>query len=251
MLSPCSSFVALSNLSFAYGRRQVLNDVNVSFSPGIHGLLGPNGAGKTTLLSLLATEKRVQEGTIEILGTDVSSLKNARKVRSRIGYCPQQPRLFEDFSVIEMVSYVGFLRGIHNKNVNEEASRAIELVGLKERENSRIRSLSGGMKQRTSLACALVGHPDILILDEPSVGLDPLQRLEFKEILRAYGEAVILLSTHIVDDVAALAQHVTVLSEGKIAFQGATSDLAALGDEKYPGDTPMERGYMNLLGASL
>lgn len=241
--------VRIDSLSFSYGRKPVLEGLSLDFEPGIHGLLGPNGAGKTTLLSLLATERRASKGRISIFGTDVSRLKDARKIRSRIGYCPQQPRLFESFTLAEMVAYVGKLRGVSGRKIQDEVNEAIEIVGLHERRLSRIASLSGGMKQRASLACALVGHPDFLILDEPTVGLDPVQRLDFKEILRDYGDAVILLSTHIVDDVAAVAQHVTVLTQGAVVFRGTTSELTSLGDnENIPGDTPMERAYIRLLG---
>ncbi len=239
--------ITTQDVSFYYGNKQILDSINLSFDKGIHGILGPNGAGKTTLLRILATEIPPKTGKLSIYGKQIKSYDDARKSRVNIGYLPQNIIGMDRLRVYEMVSYVGQLRGIPQNKLSTAVTKAIDTVELSQSTNSRIATLSGGMKQRAGLACALVGDPKFLILDEPTVGLDPAQRYEFKNILRSRTDAIILLSTHIVEDVAAIASSVVVIDKGKTLFNDSVTHLAEIASTNTHGDSALERGYLQLL----
>lgn len=237
----------LDHICLSYGRHRVLSDFSASFSAGIYGLLGPNGAGKTTLLRIMATDLRPEAGTMRIAGRTVATAKDARSVRPFIGYLPQQAFSSPVYTVRSLVTYVARLRGLGGKNIARDVDEAIAAVNLTDRAHVKLKNLSGGMRQRAGLACTLVGNPKLIILDEPTVGLDPSQRYDVKEILRAQTDATIILSTHIVEDVAAVADTVMVMDDGRLLFDGSTDELAAKAREDVRGDTPLERAYLGLL----
>lgn len=239
----------LDSVDLSYGRRKILDGFSASFRPGIYGLLGPNGAGKTTLLRIMATDLRPDAGVVRIDGREVSTIGQARLARRSIGYLPQQTWSSTSYTVSSLVTYVAHLRGLNRATLASEVGEAISSVGLADRRSAKLSQLSGGMRQRAGLACALVGRPKIIILDEPTVGLDPAQRYEVKKILRTQ-EATIILSTHIVEDVAAVADTVMVMNEGRLLFEGQTAELAERAPADVPGDTPLERAYLALTGGA-
>ncbi len=223
--------VRITHVSKRYGRTVALADVTAGISPGITGLLGPNGAGKTTLLKIAATVLAPDEGRVELLGMDPANPKDRAAIRRRLGYMPQEPGFYPRFTAFEFVDYVAILKELTDrKGRHVEVRRVLDAVGLGEVAGKRIRTLSGGMRRRLALAQALLGRPDLLLLDEPTAGLDPEQRLRFRQIVSSQPGRTVVLSTHQTEDVAALCGRVLVLAEGAIRFDGRPSDLAAVAE---------------------
>ncbi|MEX2293522.1 MAG: ATP-binding cassette domain-containing protein [Acidimicrobiales bacterium] len=222
--------VQVKGLAKRFGPVVALDDVDIDFEPGINGLLGPNGAGKTTLLRIVATAMAPDRGRVEAFGADVSTREGRLAARRNLGYLPQEPGFHRNFSAFDFVDYVAILKEWGNrKNRHDEVRRVLSLVGLEREMHKRISQLSGGMRRRVAIAQALIGNPQLLILDEPTAGLDPEQRLRFRELLgTAAAGSIVLLSTHQTDDVAALCQRVVVLLDGRITFSGTPSALAEL-----------------------
>ncbi|TXS41103.1 ATP-binding cassette domain-containing protein [Streptomyces sp. uw30] len=222
--------VTLNDVSVRFGRHTALKEVSLSLGRGVTGLLGPNGAGKTTLLRTLATASTPDTGTLSLLGLDPLTPSGRQALRRRLGYLPQNPGLPSHFTAFDFIDYVGILKEISDRDARRaEALRVLEEVGLTADRGRRIRKLSGGMRQRVGLAAAIVGDPELLVLDEPTVGLDPEQRLRFRELVAGLGEGrTVLLSTHQTEDVAALCHKVVVLDHGTVRFQGTPAELALL-----------------------
>jgi len=215
-----------------FGPKVALADVGIELGQGVTGLLGPNGAGKTTLLRILATVLAADRGTLDVLGHDPTTGDGRLAVRRRLGYLPQEPGFHRSFTAFEFVDYVAILKEWGDRRArHDEVRRVLSLVGLDAVMGTPIKKLSGGMRRRVAIAQAILGDPDLLVFDEPTAGLDPEQRLRFRELLSAIAErATVLLSTHQTDDVAALCNHVVVLLGGEVRFRGTPPDLAALAD---------------------
>jgi ABC-2 type transport system ATP-binding protein len=231
MTSPARS-VSVTGLRKRFGSTVALDGIDAVFAPGVNGLLGPNGAGKTTMLRILATVLPADGGDLDVLGADPTTSEGRLSVRRRLGYLPQEPGFHRSFSAFDFVDYVAILKEWADRRArHDEVRRVLALVGLEPIMHKRVGQLSGGMRRRVGIAQALLGRPELLILDEPTAGLDPQQRLRFRELLgtEAAG-ATVLLSTHQTDDVAALCHHVVVLLAGAIRFTGSPSALAALAD---------------------
>jgi ABC-2 type transport system ATP-binding protein len=213
-----------------FGRTQAVAGVSFVAEPGITGFLGPNGAGKTTLLRMLATVLAPDAGRLRLLGQDPTRSGQRLAVRRRLGYMPQEPGFHRNFTAFEFVDYVAILKEMTDRRARHAAVRqAMALVGLDNIGGKKIRALSGGMRRRVALAQALLGQPDLLVLDEPTAGLDPEQRLRFRETVSRLGEdRVVILSTHQTEDVAALCQQVVVMNRGVSLLQGAPRDIAAV-----------------------
>ncbi|QFU89067.1 ABC transporter ATP-binding protein [Amycolatopsis sp. YIM 10] len=230
------------------GRRLAVNGLDLRLGPGVHGLLGPNGAGKTTLIRALATVLRPESGRLELLGGTPGRGTRLRELRSRIGYLPQEFGYYRRFTVREFVEYLAWLKEVPKARVPDLVQHAIERVGLADRADARMKTLSGGMVRRAGIAQAIVNDPDILLLDEPTAGLDPAQRMQFRELLQQLGtHTCVVVSTHLVEDVAAACTSVVLVDEGRLAFQGTAAELAAAGSATDIGDSPSERGYTALL----
>ncbi|GAB3118491.1 ABC transporter ATP-binding protein [Streptomyces calidiresistens] len=244
------SVVRVSGLTQGYGRDPVISGLDLELGPGITGLLGPNGAGKSTLLRTLATVTPPLEGEVHVLGEHVRSERTARAARREIGYLPQDFGYFGHYSVHDFVRYCAWLREVPSARIAEATRTALRRVGLAERSGVRMRTLSGGMIRRAGIAAAVVGSPALVLLDEPTVGLDPAQRLEFRELVRSLDGSAVVLSTHLVEDVAAVCERVLVLDGGSVRFTGTPAELAERAVPEAPGDTELERGYMAVLGAA-
>ncbi|MCE0538768.1 ABC transporter ATP-binding protein [Kineosporia rhizophila] len=230
------------------GRHLAVNELDLALGVGVHGLLGPNGAGKTTLIRALATVLKPAGGRLELLGQPVNAGADLRGVRRGLGYLPQQFGFYPRFTVREFVEYMAWLKEMPKQAVPGATQRAIERVGLAAKADARMKTLSGGMLRRAGIAQAIVNDPALLLLDEPTVGLDPEQRLDFRELLRDIGsDNCVLVSTHLVEDVVAACTDVVMINEGRLAFQGTPAELTAQGAEGDPGDSPAERGYSALL----
>ena len=224
-----------------YGSNTVLDSVGLSAEPGITGLLGPNGAGKTTLLRIIATVLQPNGGHVRVFGLDPADGAQRREIRRRLGYQPQEPGFFQGFTVFAFLDYVAILKELTGRDERRrEVRRVIDLVDLGAVASRKIRKLSGGMRRRVALAQALLGGPRLLILDEPTAGLDPERRLRFREVVsQVAAEHTVLLSTHQTDDVAAVCDRVVVLHEGRVRFAGIPSELANLGAGRvWMGDRP-------------
>ncbi|MFD9277497.1 ABC transporter ATP-binding protein [Streptomyces mirabilis] len=221
--------VSASGLTLRYGGTVALDDVSLRLSEGVTGLLGPNGAGKTTLLRVLATAVPADRGAFTVLGHDPGTPSGRLDVRRALGYLPQTPAFHSDFSAFEFVDYVAILKELTDRSArHREVRRVLEAVDLSDVRGKRIKRLSGGMRQRVGLAAALVGDPGFLVLDEPTVGLDPEQRMRFREMIAESGVGrTVLLSTHQTEDVAMLCHRVIVMVRGGIRFEGTPAELTA------------------------
>jgi ABC-2 type transport system ATP-binding protein len=221
--------VSASGLSLRFGGTRALDDVSLRLTPGVTGLLGPNGAGKTTLLRVLATAVPADSGAFTVLGHDPGTPAGRQEVRRRLGYLPQTPGFHPDFTPFEFVDYVAILKEMTDRAARHRQVRdVLAEVDLADVRGKRIKKLSGGMRQRVALAAALIGDPGFLVLDEPTVGLDPEQRMRFRELVARAGEGrTVLLSTHQTEDVAMLCHRVLVMSGGRIRFDGTPAELTA------------------------
>ncbi|RPH37634.1 ABC transporter ATP-binding protein [bacterium] len=202
---------------------KAVNDVSLRFGPGIVGLLGPNGAGKTTLMQMVATRTRPTSGRILFQGRDIG--RDPDFVRSRLGYLPQDFGVYDSVTAFEFISFLGGLKGVRKKGRVMEVLEAVNLHTVAHRQ---VRTFSGGMKQRLGIAQALVNDPELLIVDEPTAGLDPEERVRFRTLLTSLGRsALVILSTHIVSDVEAIAGTIALLQKGRILKSGSPEELLA------------------------
>ena len=242
------------NVARRFGRFEAVRGAELSAGPGVLGLLGPNGAGKTTLLRIMATVIPSSSGTVRLLGRDPAAPAERREIRRRLGYLPQTQGSYPNFTVTEFVEYFALLKEIPGPRAARAAAEAIEQVGLGGRARSKLRSLSGGMLRRVGIAQAIVNDPLLLLLDEPTAGLDPQQRIEFRALLREIGaRAAVVVSTHLVEDVAVACDHVVMMAGGRTVFSGTTADLAALGQARAAtaaGESPLESGYAAVLAGA-
>jgi ABC-type multidrug transport system ATPase subunit len=243
--------IRVTGLRVRHRRTLALDSVDLDLGTGVHGLLGPNGAGKTSLIRVLATVARPDGGRVELLGRDTADHRGRSAARRRLGYLPQEFGYYPGFTVREFVAYVAWLKEVPAEQVPAAVERAVVRVGLADRIDAKVRTLSGGMVRRVGIAQAVVNEPDLLLLDEPTAGLDPEQRVEFRDLLRELGRtATVVVSTHLVEDVAAACTEVTLLDGGRIAYRGTPQALTLLGEgSDGPGDHPIERGYTDVLRA--
>lgn len=241
------SIVSVSALVQGYGGRRVIDGLDLKVPEGAMGILGPNGAGKTTLLRTLATVSPPKAGVLEVMGERVASERAARRARRQIGYLPQDFGYYPSFSLFDFVRYCAWLREVPHKEAESDTHRVIAAVGLERQKNIKMKSLSGGMLRRAGIATAIVGNPQLVLLDEPTVGLDPAQRLEFRALIRSLEGVAVVLSTHLVEDVAAICDDVVVFQDGQLLFRGSPQELSEAGTADSAGDSPLERGYMTVL----
>jgi ABC-2 type transport system ATP-binding protein len=216
--------IELSGLTRRFGRYTAVDAVTLAVGPGVFGLLGPNGAGKTSMLRVLATILPPSSGKLTLLGRDPARPGPRREIRRRLGYLPQNLGYYPGFTVTEFVEYFALLKEMPPARVPEAVAAAIEKVGLDAKARTKLRTLSGGMLRRAGIAQAIVNDPELLLFDEPTAGLDPEQRVEFRALMRALGEhATVIVSTHLVEDVGAACSQLALMASGKIACTGFRS----------------------------
>jgi ABC-2 type transport system ATP-binding protein len=220
--------IIVTDVEKRFGRTVALAGISLETGTGITGLLGPNGAGKTTLLRILSTVLAPDAGEVRIEGLDPSKISDRLAIRRRLGYMPQEPGFHRNFTAFEFVDYVAILKEhIERKPRHAEVRRVLETVGLGDVMGKKIKALSGGMRRRVGLAQALLGDPALLVLDEPTAGLDPEQRLRFRGVISQIAQRqTVLLSTHQTEDVAALCERVIVVDHGTTLFDGTPRTLA-------------------------
>jgi ABC-2 type transport system ATP-binding protein len=238
--------VRVHEVTKTFGRTRALDGVTFTSGLGVTGLLGPNGAGKTTLLRMLATVLAPDGGRIQLLGRNPQDATDRLEIRRRLGYLPQEPGFHRGFTVFEFVDYVAILKELTDRRArHDEVRRVIDAVGLREVADRKIRALSGGMRRRVGVAQAILGEPELVVLDEPTAGLDPEQRLRFRDLVSRIGEGrTVLLSTHQTEDVSALCPHVVVVDRGRTVFDGTPSALTGTADGRVwlsPDRTPAAR----------
>jgi ABC-2 type transport system ATP-binding protein len=212
------------NKSFSKGTKKALQNINLQFTPGIYGLLGPNGAGKSTLMRILTDGLKPDTGQILYQGKDIYKMKES--YRALLGYMPQQQGMYEDFTALQFMKYMAALKGLSSKDANEQIFALLKQVSLQESMKEKVGNFSGGMKQRLLIAQALLGNPEILIMDEPTAGLDPNERIRLRNFISEIaGNKIVLCATHVVSDIEGIAKEIILLDHGNILCQGSVQDL--------------------------
>lgn len=215
--------IEIKDLNKFYGKKQALNNVNLTINNGMFGLLGRNGAGKTTLMKIISTILPKNSGTITICDIPV---ENSNKIREIIGYLPQNFSMYGNMNVYEAMDYLGVLSGMKKEDRKKRIPILLEKVNLQNNLNTKVKAMSGGMKQRLGIAQAILHEPKVIIVDEPTAGLDPEERVRFRNLLCEVAEdKIVILSTHIVGDIEAACENIAVMDNGKILYNGTVEKL--------------------------
>ena len=236
--------IEVSHLTKTYGRHLAVDDVSFAVEDGqICGLLGPNGAGKSTIMNILTGYLSATDGLVTVAGHPLPEEADAAK--ACVGYLPEQPPLYPEMTVEEYLLFAAELKGVKRADRKEQVRKAAHRTGLDNVMPRLIRSLSKGYRQRVGIAQALLGSPKLVILDEPTVGLDPAQVVEIRKLIRELGKThTVILSSHILSEVQAVCQQVLILSKGKLAASGTLEELTA-------GDRSLEEVFMELTGGNI
>ena len=215
--------IRLNHVSKSYGKKQALKDVSLQIPQGMFGLLGRNGAGKTTLMKVLATLLNASGGEISVCGIPISQRK---KIREITGYLPQDFSMYGNMNAYEAMDYLGVLSGLGREERKERIPKLLEQVNLQNNHSTKVKAMSGGMRRRLGIAQAILHEPKVLIVDEPTAGLDPEERVRFRNLLCEIArDRIVILSTHIVGDIEATCEKIAVLDEGSLIYQGTVSEL--------------------------
>lgn len=215
--------IEIAGVNKYYGKKQALTDVTLTIHQGMFGLLGRNGAGKTTLMKTLAALHKKQSGTITVCGIPI---ERAKEIRGITGYLPQDFSMYPSMTVAGSLDYLGVLSGMEKHLRRERAEMLLKRVNLTEHQGKKVRALSGGMKRRLGIAQALLHDPKVLIVDEPTAGLDPEERIRFRNLLcEVAEERIVILSTHIVGDIEATCEDIAIMNDGHILWKGTVSGL--------------------------
>lgn len=230
--------LVIDRISKQYKNKIAVERVSASLGKGVHGLLGANGAGKTTLMRIICGILRPDSGTVSFDGIDVSE----EAYRALLGYLPQDFGYYPEFTGLDFLLYLASLKGLDRQQAKKRAARLLELVSLQDNAGKKIKTYSGGMKQRLGIAQALLNHPKLLVLDEPTAGLDPKERVRFRDLIQELGkESVVLLSTHIVSDVEHIAGNILMIKDGQLIYQGkpdeSKGDLETFYLAQFSGQT--------------
>lgn len=222
--------IVIDNLSKRYGKKEAIKNLSLKIPSGMYGLLGRNGAGKTSLTQILAALSVPTNGDIWLNGV---SIKETAKIREMVGYLPQDFSMYRSMTVLGAMDYLGLLSDIPKEIRKERIDELLEKVNLKDNAKTKIKALSGGMKRRLGIAQALLHNPQILIVDEPTAGLDPEERIRFRNLLSDFADdRIVLLSTHIASDIESICDGVAVLNDGRLLFHGSTEELIRRADGK-------------------
>ena len=217
------------SLSKNYGKVQALKNVSFKIDTGVYGLLGPNGAGKSTMIRIITGSMRASSGEVLYNGSRIR--ENEKAYKKILGYVPQRLGMYDSFTAARFLEYMAVLKELKRKKIPEEVERVLKIVGLQEDALRRLGGFSGGMKQRVLIAQALLGDPRIIILDEPTAGLDPKERIKIRNFISRIGEnRTILLATHVVSDVESIAREILLLGDGELKDKGTPRELCAMLD---------------------
>ena len=220
----------IDRLSKQYKNKIAVDRISLTLHQGVYGLLGANGAGKTTLMRMLCGILRPTSGTVMFENMDVST----EDYRKELGYLPQDFGYYPNFTGRDFLMYMAVLKGMTKSRAQKRCAKLLDEVGLKEMGDKKIKTYSGGMKQRLGIAQALLSHPRILILDEPTAGLDPKERVRFRDMIAALGkESIVILSTHIVSDIEHIAERILLMKDGQIIFNGTQEEIGEDLEEFY------------------
>lgn len=230
----------LIDITKSYKNKLALDHFSYQFNAGIYGLLGPNGAGKSTLMNIMTQNLKSDEGKILLNGVEAGKLK--QQYISHIGYMPQQQSLYENLTLMRFLYYIAALKGMKKKEADVQTEQLLNKVGLWEERNRYMGGFSGGMKQRALIVQALLGNPDIIILDEPTAGLDPIQRMGVREMIKELAkDKVVIISTHVISDIEAIAKEILMLRQGKLL------KTLSLETDRLEGES-LEDMYIRLFG---
>ncbi|MDO5519044.1 MAG: ATP-binding cassette domain-containing protein [bacterium] len=241
----------LKKVTKKYGNKTALNEFNYTFNEGIYALLGPNGAGKSTLMNLITDNIRRTKGEILVNGKEILTLE--KSYRRMLGYMPQQQGSYDQFTGKTFLYYIAELKGLKKREARKQIESLLSVVNLKKDANRKIAGYSGGMKQRILLAQALLGNPQILILDEPTAGLDPKERIRLRDFIGKLGqEKIVIIATHIVSDVETIAKQTLLIKDGTLVNSGKPEELVESVkqhvEEPIGGRYSLEDVYMYFLG---
>ena len=218
----------IRNLSKRYGKKQALSNVSCKLNDGVYGLLGANGAGKSTLMNIITGNIEADEGEVLLDGKNILKSENQREFREYLGYMPQFPIQYRGFTVLDFLFYMASLRGISKKKAKEKIDELLDMLALTEVRNKKMTALSGGMKQRLMLAQSVIGNPKVLILDEPTAGLDPKQRIAVRNLISEIAfQKIVLIATHVVTDVEFISKEIVLLKDGQVLKKAERETLTA------------------------
>ncbi len=240
------NILEIKNLTKIYGKKNANDNISVSLENGVYGLLGPNGAGKTTLMKQITTLTKPTKGKIIYNGKNINDLGN--NYRDVLGYLPQEFGVYKNFSAKQFLQYVAALKGLSGQKAKEKIDKLLNLVGLYEVRNKAVGKFSGGMKRRVGIAQALLNDPKILVLDEPTAGLDPQERTRFRNLLSQISkDKIIILSTHIISDIESIAKETMMLKNGAMLMKGTHQDiLSSMKGKVYSIKTDQENEVMEI-----
>lgn len=234
------------NISKHYGRKKALDGFDFIFTDGIYGLLGPNGAGKTTLMNIITTNLKPDKDGGKILWNGEETRLLKEEFRSQLGFMPQQQNLYDNMTAFDFLGYMAALKKLDRKKAHNEIRELLKKVELEDCAEKKIGGFSGGMKQRVLIASAMLGNPRLLIMDEPTAGLDPKQRVIIKRLVSEMSkEMIVIISTHIISDIENIAKNILLLRNGKIIDSGTVSELT---DKITEGEKNLENLYMHYYG---
>lgn len=216
--------IEIKQISKIYGKIRVLNNLNFSMQNGIYGLIGPNGAGKSTLIKILTTLIKMDKGIVLYNGKSIQSMK--AKYYTKIGLMPQNHTGYDDFVALQFLYYMATLKGMKKEDADKQINLIIKQVGLEKDIKKKIKEYSGGMRQRLMFAQAMLNNPSILILDEPTAGLDPLERIKLRNyIAQSAQDKIVIIATHVMQDIESIANQLIFLKEGNLLFKGSSNEL--------------------------
>jgi ABC-2 type transport system ATP-binding protein len=236
--------LVVNHVSKSYGNFEALKDINLEFSNGVYGLLAPNGAGKTTLIKMLTTLIFPSEGEILYNGTNITRL--GEKYRELLGYLPQEFGYYKNYSPKQFLSYIGALKGMDKNVLEKRIDELLKLVALEDVATKKMKKFSGGMIQRVGIAQAMLNDPKILILDEPTAGLDPKERVRFRNLLSELArDRIVILSTHIVSDVESIANEIIMIKDKQVLYKGSIDEICkVIAGMVYETSIPYEQAVV-------